>query len=99
MNCKPGDLAIIVRSESGNHGCIVECITFYANAKFMGHRDHVNCWGVRGALRNPDRSWPAIREGVDGVIPDAWLRPLRDSDGEDEMLRIAGKPITHEVLA
>jgi hypothetical protein len=26
------------------------------------------------------------------VLPDAYLRPLRDSDGEDEMTRIAGKP-------
>ena len=29
-------------------------------------------------------------------IPDSYLRPLRDTDGEDEMIAIAGKPPTEQ---
>ena len=38
----------------------------------------------------PPQRFPGVREPL--VFHDACLRPLRDSDGEDEMLRLAGKP-------
>lgn len=42
----------------------------------------------------PQFSWDSPVYEFEGHMPfpDACLRPIRDQDGEDEMLRIAGKP-------
>lgn len=80
MNCKPGDLAIIVGSRS-NPECngIIVMIDRYAGDK---------CWYVRGKLIEEY----ARIHGLGLKLFDARLRPIRDNPGEDEMLRIAGKP-------
>jgi hypothetical protein len=85
MNCRPGDLAIVV---GGTHssdvvGRIVRCVRWQP---WRG----VDAWIVEPRLRE-DRV-----EGHETIVGD-WvrdvcLRPIRDNDGEDEMLRIAGKP-------
>ena len=88
MNCKQGDLAIIVRSWAGNEGKIVRCVKFiplvvWINPDGSADREPgwiadvttINCAGMPG-----------------NKFMDSQLRPIRDQDGEDEMLRIAGKP-------
>lgn len=94
MRCKVGDLAMILRSTLGNEGRVVEV------AKFLGDltpttkpRLMRNCWGVRGhVISSPlNDEWVAYH-GIDGFFEDDALRPIRDQPGEDEMLRITGKP-------
>lgn len=80
MNCKPGDLAVVVRSEAGNEGKIVRVIRFIG----FGERFADDCWHVEPALRGTHR--------MHNDVSDSRLRPIRDNDGEDEMLRIVGKP-------
>jgi hypothetical protein len=72
MNCKPGDLAVVLcpLHEMRFFGKIVQTIRF-VNGDY---------WEVDPPLDN-----------FKGVY-DNWLRPIRDNDGEDEILRIAGKP-------
>lgn len=82
MNCKPGDLAVIVRPEYPNGdkpdtwalGRIVVCASLY-------HWASVPCWRLVEALI--DRHGDEL-EG----IPDADLRPIRDpgDDATDETL-------------
>lgn len=91
MNCKPGDLAIHVGGYMGikspNLGKIVRCVRFVGKIPgWKGVR-----WEVEGA--------PIIGPSGEHLthVNDANLRPIRDNPGEDEMLRIAGKP--HEVAA
>lgn len=86
MNCKPGDLAIIVRSEFGNSGKIVTCLRLASYAEVpadMQWRDFP-VWIV-------DRNIPGTCSSGPHIWDD-YLRPIRPNDGEDEMIRIAGKP-------
>lgn len=87
LNCKAGDLAVIVRSMAGNEGRIVRCVEFVG----CGDDWHDDCWlvdpPVMGTLR------------LQREVSDSKLRPLRDNDGEDEVLRIVGKPQPNEVSA
>ena len=81
LNCKQDDLAVVVRSAAGNEGRIVRCVKLTSGIGLLGYGPR---WFTEPALL-----------GVYGkpVPPlDACLRPLRDSEGEDEMLRIAGLP-------
>ena len=82
MNCKPGDLAVIVRSMAGNEGLIVEVIE---HSELSPEYD----WLIRAprAIR-----WAFGDISDIGHAKDSCLRPIRDNDGEDEMLRIVGKP-------
>jgi len=88
MNCKQGELAIVVRSCAGNHGVIVECVSLtHGIVRYMpdGTRREGPCWFIGRGVRGWDGR-------VTQYIADENLRPLRDGDGEDEMLRIAGLP-------
>jgi hypothetical protein len=82
MNCKPGDLAVIVRSIAGNEGKIVRCVT----PVFM---DGILGAGMRWVTDPPlpdflgNGSYPPL---------DANMRPIRDNDGADETLTWASKP-------
>ena len=85
LNCKTGDLAIVVESDLGNEGKIVQCIKFIgdiAQRDSNGNIETVPMWEVDRDL-----------DGEGGnEIADYQLRPIRDSDGEDETLTWAGKP-------
>lgn len=86
MNCKPGDLAVVVSVPDArlkHHlGRVIECV------KLVYHPDGSPCWQLRQSI--PD---PAFMRGTRlEAIADRNLRPLRDNDGQDEMLRIAGHP-------
>ncbi len=92
LRCRPGDLAVIVRSYAGNDGVTVTCLRLIPNwtrqSPFGGL--HTGPGWVT------DR-WLRKHNGMYGnIVADDCLRPIRDSDGPDEMLRIAGKP-TEEV--
>jgi hypothetical protein len=86
MNCKPGDLALIVRCEIDDDviGLVVRCESYEGRAR-INDVQYLDAWIVDYQGKRPPR---------DGFgCSDSWLRPIRDSDGEDEMLRIAGKPM------
>jgi hypothetical protein len=94
MNCKPGDLAIIVSAsgEVAQHiGKIVRCISvigeFKPREKFIHPRLKHLVYSVAGGV-----VWD-IEESVGfASASDSCLRPIRDQPGEDEMTRIAGLP-------
>ena len=87
MNCKKGDLAIVVSSLAGNEGRIVRCLEFIG-MMFWLHGEELR----RNATWRIDVELPPFDGKHNDMIEDYKLRPLRDNDGEDEMLRIAGKP-------
>lgn len=91
MNCKPGDLAIIVRSLAGNEGKIVRCLEGVWSIETMPWGDRASfMWRTDTVLK----SWSG---SFDCWIADRQLRPIRDpgDDAKDEMLR----PLPHEVTA
>lgn len=93
MNCRPGDLAVIVKPGSPNYGRFVTVRELYD-----GRRPFIGTF-YRGWHGEP--AW--IVEGTDlvlvspkgrtfapwHVVHDEWLRPIRDpgEDAKDEMLR------------
>lgn len=83
LNCKQGDLAVIVRSMAGNEGKVVHCLR-------LAHEPWHAFDGPRWVV---DRELPHSTLGTCRTVADCALRPLRDSDGEDEILRIAGLPL------
>lgn len=86
VNCKKGDLAVIVRSFSGNDGVLVTCLSCSVRISAYPDGDRrVPVWRV-------DRQLMDYMGRFDNYVPDDQLRPIRDSDGADEMLRIAGRP-------
>jgi len=82
MNCKQGDLAIVVRSVCGNEGKIVRCVSYLGRLDWHLSDGSViwsETWMVDRALPN---EW-----GVLGFqMEDAQLRPIRDpgEDAQDE---------------
>jgi hypothetical protein len=84
MNCKKGDLAIVV-SRTTNAGKIGRCVRRYDGPWAYGV-------GPGWILEGPVLHEPSGRRKRINAVADEWLRPIRDNDGEDEMLRIAGKP-------
>lgn len=87
MNCKQGDLAVIVRSSCGNEGKVVHCIRLFTNTFSLPDGALVS--GPTWEVDPPVRGWNGLL--IPGVR-DALLRPLRDGEGEDEMLRLVGLP-------
>ena len=109
MNCKPGELAIVVRSEMGNQGRMVLIVRRVMPGERRLPNGATVCptddWVIQGRMRTADEkifSLGGVEIGrmEDNVqdeetmlpFPDAWLRPIRDQDGEDETFEWAGKP-------
>jgi len=94
MNCKQGDLAIVVRSDAGNAGKIVTCIRL-----LNGFRHIAPDGSVSNDIWQIDR--PLIGWGgeVSCEISDMQLRPLRDpgDDATDETL--TWLPVPHKEIA
>jgi len=91
MNCKQGDLAIIVRSKAGNEGRLCTVLEMLGENPFYdgfpwNFRDGP-CWLIEYA------GTPAFdnfgQKYKRAPIPDAWLRPIRDpgEDAQDETLQ------------
>ncbi|RZI60671.1 MAG: hypothetical protein EOP14_00105 [Pseudomonas sp.] len=87
MNCKPGDLAIIVRAHGPSLGQIVRCL------KLNPLISSVPTFGVNGTGA-PEPFWDiditivAFNGTKVRYVPDACLRPIRDpgDDAVDETL-------------
>lgn len=93
MNCKQGDLAVIVKSRSGNEGLIVECVEFLPRCLMRlpnGSIEEAKVWRVDRPLRK-------FTGKFDPYIRDSSLRPLRDNPGPDESLLWA--PVPSKVVA
>ena len=95
MNCEQGDMAVIVRSSIGNEGRIVVCLSIASidelcRAFGASMSSYAPIWRLDVAVR-----W---RGSVSGCIEvpfmvDKAMRPLRDNEGEDEVLRLVGRPV------
>ena len=81
MNCKPGDLAIIVSSKAGNEGRIVRCLEFIGEVRGLEGRDR---WRIDQAIKS--------EYTATFTANDSQLRPIRDQPGDDETLSWASKP-------
>lgn len=90
MNCKKGDMAIVVKSVCGNEGKIVTCLELIDDIQW-----------IKGDL--PDGVEPgwiidteliAYDGSKSNFIKDSALRPIRDQPGEDETLTWA--PVPHK---
>jgi hypothetical protein len=100
MNCKPGDLAIITGlhpAVDAANGRIVR-LADAAPVSVNGEPAWILAERVEVVLLANGRSfnqqfWIGETVWFDR-LQDKYLRPIRDSDGEDEMLRLAGKPST-----
>ena len=86
LNCKPGDLAMVVRVTHKEAEWILGRVVRCVRLEVLGGRAG---WMLEEGVTHPETvfEWH--------WIADDCLRPIRDQDGEDEMLRIAGLP--HEV--
>jgi hypothetical protein len=90
MNCKKGDLAI--RVSNAIHGlvpvgAIVTVVEYIGGCTNVLTGEYIcDVWEIE---------WNGQRTGLFNAplgASDAELRPIRDSDGEDETLTWAGKP-------
>lgn len=88
MNCVKGDLAVIVRSWSGNDGKIIRCVGFMGAQPWY---EHGRGW-VDEATWEIDQELPNGKGFVLNQICDSQLRPIRDQPGADESLTWAGRP-------
>lgn len=98
MNCKPGDLAVMIRSLYGNLGKVVKVIEPFVWVNGQPRQCSGANWDPRSGLfwLVESLSGPIVSDsGLKHVIrpcPDSFLRPIRDQPGTDEIIRIAGKP-------
>lgn len=81
MNCKPGDLAVIVKSAAGNEGRIVHVVDKARYGYGIDAYGDMPIWWVRSAgTPMPGTVFSASEFN----FPDAWLRPIRPPSQEDE---------------
>ena len=66
MNCKKGDMALIIKSRAGNVGKVVTCL------EFVGALEG---WSA-GDLWLVDKKLPANIGCPDPYVSDAWLMPI-----------------------
>lgn len=89
MNCKQGDLAVIIRAVMAEN--IGRFVTVGQAAYFNAELGHI--WRV--TPQHPMRGvnfYSLMPVAKVDQCPDAWLCPIRPNDGEDETLTWAGKP-------
>lgn len=95
MNCKPGDLAIIIRAKFTPElvGHIVRVIRPWTKYDPFDSRFAWECEYPDGKMIKQAWGFP-INFTFERTRPlaDDVLRPIRDNDGEDETLTWVGKP-------
>lgn len=79
MNCKPGDLAVVVRSYAGNEGKIVRCIRLAPDNRWI---DAVSGRLFRAATWVIDRQLMGAGGDYSARIEDSLLRPIQNP-GDD----------------
>lgn len=81
MNCKPGDLAVVVRTRKSTENCLGKFITVH-KLNLLGH------WEYSPILLGVNEQFIHFAE-------DAALIPIRNhpDDAIDEVLAITGKPM------
>jgi hypothetical protein len=84
LYCKPG-LARIIHSLAGNRDKIVTCIRLEPLPNDEPVRSQAGPYWLI------DR-WLPARYGRTKHVSDWMMRPIEDTEGEDEILRIAGYP-------
>lgn len=83
MNCLPKDLAVVISGiPAENIGRVIRVT--HRGPDVFGYA----MWHYEGQLT----SWTG--KGRATMVPDSCLKPLRDAPGTDEMLRIAGHPLS-----
>lgn len=84
MNCKPGDIAYIIRSAAGNEGRPVEVIDGDVESLpgDLGLRGFGHLWRVRSKTALATSVGIPLRAGEEFAFPDAWLRPIRPQSDE-----------------
>lgn len=87
MRCKVGEMAVIVRSSTGEEGRILTCIRFLGRVPGWHGDDH---WQV-------DIETKGVLGGSSYTYPDSYLRPIRPTDDPDETLSWA--PVPNKVTA
>lgn len=94
LNCKIGDLAIIVVDEEGSDlGKIVRVVELGDDWSYFGDTRHHWACDTLGQKLATSTPLDEFSDGVELIdIPDAYLRPLRDEEGEDETLTWAPSP-------
>lgn len=93
MNCKQGDLAVVVKSAGNGRsiGKIVECIRFKPGQMFVdGTRS--DAWVVSPAL-------PALHGGLTDTVRDEFLRPIRDPGEDARDQSLDWLPVPHKETA
>lgn len=93
--CKPGDIAIVLTK--ANLGKLVTVIRPYVAGEKVGGTVWIPRPGVMWvveALGSPIKgvNEDGITFHTESAFGDSQLRPLRDQRGEDQMLRLTGKP-------
>lgn len=85
MNCKPGDLAIVVIGK--NSGKVFTCLEYIKGDILNpeGNLDNVDIWRTDCLFED----WTG---SSDEYIEDELIRPIRDQPGEDESLTWAKVP-------
>ena len=87
MRCKPGDLAVVVKSTAGNEGKIVRCIRLMTSQECdaFGYR-RGPIWKVEGVLKT--HRYNGTEWALTDCCPDEILSPIRDpgDDAVDETL-------------
>ena len=100
MNVKIGDLAYLARGK--NYGLIVHVLAVADKEGILPNglryiQSELPAWIVECARPIPVKFGNDAELVTIGPVADAALRPIRDQPGEDEILTIAGKPISENI--
>ena len=90
MNCKPGDLAVIVRSKAGNCGRFLTVIRLATAEDLLAYGDaHPGSpiWVSDTPVRD-------VAGNVNPIVPDDILRPIRDQPGDESFVTEARNLLT-----
>ena len=101
-NVIPGDKAVVVKStDSRNLGAIVEVVRPYAPGEVLPEHRHPYAtklgdvdWVVESLGRKLFKELALSKEVFEyqvAMFPDACLRPLHNSDGEDQVVSRVGR--------
>lgn len=84
MNCKPGDLAIIIKAMiPENVGKIVRVVEFFRNDERFGPLWTVECESIHNAV-GLEYLQPRARSHLPLHGPDDWMRPVSGLPVHDE---------------